>query len=80
LSKDIDVSYHFASMTGEKNFKNGSETEKNPEDERCVVKFSIPDEFYKEHFVREKTGDLSEVSFDCSIPAHFIVSHKIGQK
>lgn len=75
-SPRADIAFAYAGMLGGELNCRGHLTD----EDRVLLILEIPDEWYNVHHVRDVAGSCPETSFDCNIPAEFIVDYVIGDR
>ncbi len=80
LSPRADVAFAYANMSGESAFLGKSKPKLISDEERALIVFEIPKDWYEQNKVREVEGTLPEVSFNVSIPPEFIKDVIVGNR
>lgn len=75
-SPKADVAFAYACMLGGEQSYHGHVKDAD----RVLLVLDIPAEWYAEHHVRDVDGIAPETSFDCDIPAEFIVDYVVGDR
>jgi hypothetical protein len=81
LTPRADVAFAYAVMNGEAQYlMKGGRPKDVPDQDRALIVFKVPREWYEAHVVREVEGSAPEVSFNDTVPAEFIVDVVIGDR